>query len=420
MTWTKLVLIAGLLSLLSAGLVAFISRAPVEIRSAEPSSGATDASLGASFTDEQIDRHRAFRAPSYAAFAVGSVLPVVFLVLLARGPFAALVAQVQRLPGGWPVHALAVAVALAAMIALLTLPLGYVRHVIQRDWGLSTQGLGAWFLDQGRALLVGSIIAAVSALAFFAIVRWQPRTWWVWGWAGFTLLTVALVYLYPVAIAPLFNRFTPLEEGALRTRITEVAERAGVRIDEVLVSDASKRTTSENAYVAGLGPSKQLVLYDTLLEAGEADQTLFVVAHELGHRSEDHVVKNVALSSLGLLVGFALLAWLGGRGWLWSWAGASGPSDLRALPILLLYLSVTSLVALPLQSGVSRAFERRADSFAISVTGDPDAAVTSFRRLAFANLADLDPPRPLVWALFSHPPIPERISRAMAGSPSTP
>jgi STE24 endopeptidase len=186
-----------------------------------------------------------------------------------------------------------------------------------------------------------------------------------------------------------------------------------VTVDDVLVSDASRRTTAENAYVAGIGSSKRLVLYDTLIDAGSEDETLYVVAHELGHRAEGHVVQNVIIASVGLLGGFAALAWLARRDGLWSWGGAEGISDLRAVPLLMLFVTVVTLVLLPAENLISRAHERKADEIALELTGDPSTAVRTFRRLAFSNLADLRPHPLAVAVLFTHPSIPDRIEAAL-------
>jgi STE24 endopeptidase len=182
-----------------------------------------------------------------------------------------------------------------------------------------------------------------------------------------------------------------------------------VDIDEVLVADASRRTTAENAYVAGIGSTRQVVLYDTLIRAGDDDETAYVVAHELGHEVGNHIPKGVAASSAGLLAGFGVLSLLASRGSLWEWTGASGVGDPRALPLLALFVTVATLTLLPVQSAVSRHFEREADATAIRLTEDSDTGVKVFRRLAFSNIADLRPPAVAVWALYSHPPTDERI-----------
>lgn len=404
----------------AAGVVGLVSRTPAEVRADRPGRTDTDPTLGARFTEEQIARHGSYRAPAYLSFVVATTVPLVLLVLLVRGPFAGLVDRVAGVPGGWPVHALVVTIVVAALSTLVLLPLAFVRFRIDQAWGLSTQDLGGWAGDQVKALAVGAAMAAIAAVAFFGAVRAAPRTWWLWGWAVFTLLTALLFFLYPVVIAPLFNRFTPLEAGHLRERVLALGDAAHVPLDEVLIADASRRTTAENAYVAGLGATKRLVLYDTLLAAGDDEETLFVVAHELGHRRERHIAKGLVLASGGLLTGFAVLYWLSLRAAPWAWAGASGVGDLRALPLLLVFLSVMGLLATPLQMAASRAMERDADRIAIELTGEPDPAVRSFRRLAFSNLSDLRPPRALVWLLYSHPPVTERIVTVTAAAQAAP
>lgn len=421
MTALKLVVIAGTLSLFAAGSVALLSRTPAAIREHKADASATDPSLGASFTEQQVKRAGSYRGPGYLAYLFNLILPAVLLLLFARGPFVRLVDRVTSLPGGWPVHAAVLAVALTVALALVALPLGYVRgYAMAHAWGLSTQDVGGWLSDQLRGVLVSAVIAAVAAVAYFGALRWAPDRWWLWGWGSFTVLTILLTFLFPLLIAPLFFKFTPLPEGELRTRVLQLASEAGIALTEVQVADASRRTTAENAYVAGIGASKQLVLYDTLLEAGSDDETMFVVAHELGHKVKNHIWKGIAASSLALLAAFAVLYRLSQREELWAWGGAEGPGDLRALPLLLLFVLVASVITTPLESSLSRHHEREADAAAIELTGDPDTAVGSFRRLALANLADLDPPKTIVWMLFSHPPIPERIASAIAGRSQRP
>ena len=404
-----------------AGIVALASRAPASVRARPDEPRATDPSLGARFSAAQVARAAAYNGPRYLAVAVSVVLEIVALVVVATGPWAAGVARLARVPGGWAVHAAIGAVALVALVTVVALPLSYVRgFVMQHAWHLSTQGLGGWLADWARSLGVATVTSAIGAVAFFGVVRWQPRAWWLWGWAAFTVLTAIFVLLWPVVVAPLFNKFTPLRDQALAARATELAHAAGVAVDEVLVADASRRTSAQNAYVAGIGGTRRLVVYDTLLEDGDRDATLFVVAHELGHEVEDHVVKGVALSSVGLFVGFAALAWVSRRPALWAWAAPAGVGDLRALPLLMLFVAVMSLVALPVENAVSRAFEGRADAIAVELTEDPAAATRVLRRLALANVADLRPPTAAVVLLYGHPPIRERIQAVRAASGARP
>jgi STE24 endopeptidase len=409
-----LVVLAAL-ALVSAALLGYLSRAPASLRRSDPPRGAADPSNATSFSMLAKRRAAAYSAASYAGFLIGAVLRVTVLIVLALGLWRTIVGALEALPGGWPVHAALLGCVVVVLMAAATWPLAYVRgFVIEHAWGLSTQGAGGWITDRLRSLAVGCCTTAVAAVAFYAIVRWQPRTWWLWGWAAFALLTVLAVRLWPVVVAPLFNRFTPLRETALAEAVTGMAQRAGVDIDSVLVADASRRTRAQNAYVAGLGETKRLVLYDTLLDGGDRRETLWIVGHELGHAASGHVLKGVALSTAGLLAGFGALAWLAERPGAWAWAGATGVADFRALPVLLLFVTVAGILGLPVENGIARGFERRADAIAVELTGDSDAAVRALRRLALRNIADLEPPW---WArvlLYSHPPIPERIRLALA------
>lgn len=414
MSWARAAVILIAVGIGAAIVLAMVSRAPAQLRAAQPGPEARDPTLGADFTEEQIARHGAYRRGAYSGFGLGLVVQVVALIVLARGPVASAAAALDR----WGVHWLArhalVALLVLAVLVVVTMPVGFIGFRTGHAWGLSTQSVGGWVADRGRALLVAGVVAAVAAIAFYGAARLSPRGWWVWAWLAFSALTALIAYIWPVVIAPLFNRFEPLDEGPLRTRVSGLAEAAGVELGDVMVVDASRRSTVENAYVAGIGASKRLVLFDTLVEDGNEDELAFVVAHELGHQVENHVLKNVAINIGGLFVGFAALSWLATKpGWL-AWAGSDGIADVRALPLLLLFAIAANTVSLPLDNAISRRFETRADEIAVELTDDPNTAVRAFRRLAFSNLSDLRPPSVAVWLLFSHPPIGERISSALS------
>jgi STE24 endopeptidase len=229
---------------------------------------------------------------------------------------------------------------------------------------------------------------------------------------GAALLALVLGLIAPIVFERLFNRFRPLPDEELAGELRELSVRAGVPVRTMLVSDASRRTRKHNAYVSGLGPTRRLVVFDTLLEEVPRDELRVVVAHELGHRRFRHVAAGTALGMAGaagaVLILWGLLSWPG----LVSAAGATGAGDPRVVPLVLFVLLVLGVLALPFETWVSRRWERTADRFALALTGDAGAFERVFRRLARANLSDLDPPRPLYLLLFTHPTPPERIAAA--------
>ncbi|MDQ3877499.1 MAG: hypothetical protein M3290_04010, partial [Actinomycetota bacterium] len=230
------------LAIVGAVVVALASRAPASLRDFHPPEGATDPSLGARFTPEEIAQHGAYARGGYAAFAVSTSLTIATLILLRR-PIGGFVSRLEDLSMPWPAVALLTVLLVLLIVTAVTLPAAYVRGFwAQHAWHLSTQSKGGWALDQLRALVVTGVTLAIATLAFFAAVRWQPRVWWLWAWAALSVLTIAIVYLYPIVITPLFNRFTPLHDASLNMRIHELADDAGVPIDTVLVADASKRS----------------------------------------------------------------------------------------------------------------------------------------------------------------------------------
>jgi STE24 endopeptidase len=219
-------------------------------------------------------------------------------------------------------------------------------------------------------------------------------------------------FLYPVVIEPAFNRFEPLPAGELRTRLLDLAEENGTPVQDVLVSDASRRTTALNAYVSGFGSTRRVVLYDTTLERLPEDGVASIVAHELGHVVHRDVLTGALIGALGSGAAVAL------SGWLLSWTsllrrvGAQSPADPAVVPLVLLLLSLGGLLSTPVQNLVSRQVETRADLRALELTGDAGAFVDMQRQLSATNLSDPDPPGAWHWFFGSHPTAAQRIAFA--------
>jgi STE24 endopeptidase len=244
-----------------------------------------------------------------------------------------------------------------------------------------------------------------------ALARRAPQTWWAWAAGAVAALVVVVSFAYPVVVEPVFNRFSPLPAGELRDDLLALAAADGVPVDDVLVADASRRTTALNAYVSGFSGTRRIVVYDTLLRA-PPDEVALVVAHELGHAQERDVLVGTLLGALGAAAAvcalFLVLSWapLLGR------SGATGAGDPRVVPLLLALVAVGGLLVGPLSNLVSRRIETRADVHALELTRAPEVFVETQKRLARTNLSDLDP-HPVAYALFAtHPSTTERIALA--------
>lgn len=316
----------------------------------------------------------------------------------------------DRVPGRWWwVRVVLVVAALTVVGRLVTLPFAIGYRRLRLDAGLSTSSWPAWTLDLLKGQLVTIVATSVAVVALVGIARRWRRAWpMVAGGvlAGFVLLGS---YGYPLLVEPLFNSFTPLEDGPLRTRILALADEEGVRVDDVLVADASRRTTTLNAYVSGFGDTRRVVVYDTLVEDLPEDQALSVVAHELAHARHDDVVIGTSLGAAGALFGVGLLGLVAGVA---ERRGRPGVGEVGAVPMILALAAVATLLATPVQSGISRRIEARADVDALAATNAPQPFVALQRRLAVRSLADPTPPAWAHWWFGTHPTVLQRIALA--------
>jgi STE24 endopeptidase len=337
------------------------------------------------FTPEQIERARRYHRPLYAAMVADFVAGLAALGAL----------TLVDLPLSWRLEVVAGPALVAAVLWAVGLPAGWWRFGHERRWGFATQGTRGWAADRAKSLAVGVVTTVTFVAPLLALAHVFPNGWPWPAAAGGAMLALLVLFVAPVVLEPVFNRFRPLE-GALAERLLALAERVGVPVREVLVADASRRTSKQNAYVSGIGRTRRVVVWDTLLDAPE-DEIELVVAHELGHRRHRHVTILTALAMAGVVVYIALLRLV-----------RPHPEPHDAALVLLL-AGVLELVALPLASALSRRFERTADRFSLTVAGK-DAYIQVHQRLALSNLADLDPPKLAYLLVFSHPTPPERLS----------
>ncbi len=346
------------------------------------------------FSAAEIDRARDFRRPQLALYGATLAVEAGVLVALLRRP-----------PRRWPRRPLAGA-AVSLVLTLAPLPVGAVMRQRSIDVGLTTQSWPAWAGDVAKSAAIGAGVAGVGVALAAALARRFGRRWWLPGAAAAVGIGAVFLYAGPVVLDPLFNRFTALPAGRTRSDVLELARQAGVRVGEVYEVDASRRTTAANAYVTGLGHTKRVVLYDTLLRNFDRDETRLVVAHELGHVHYDDVPHGLIflalVAPLGLL-GVARLAE--------SW---TGDDPRRWAPALVLAIGVVSMPIGVVSNGLSRGVEARADAYALRLTGATAPFVSFERRIALRNVADPDPPGWVGFLLGTHPSTVERIGIAEA------
>ncbi|MFI7634812.1 M48 family metallopeptidase [Nonomuraea sp. NPDC049400] len=391
---------AVLLGLIILAVAAFST--PWRILASGPPDPARD------FTAAQIARSKAFDAattvPSYLSLA----LTLVLAGLLVATPFGA--RAVGWLKGPWWVRVVLGVVVITAIVELVKLPLGIWFETLLRDYGLSTQDWGSWTGDRLKNIGVEAFLLCLMLLVLVALAR-RFRRWWIPAAVGAFVLTLAVSFIYPVVFEPLFNDFTPMRQGQLRTSLLAMAQRDGVPVEDVLVADASRRTTALNAYVSGFGATRRIVVYDTLLKAPQPEVEL-VVAHELGHAKHNDVLYGTFIGALGAALGAILLFLVFDP--VRRRAGVTSIGDPRAVGAIMGLMTIGSLLMGPAQNLVSRHIEARADLHALDLTHDPATFVAMQKRLAVTNVSDLSPDAVEYVLYASHPSSPERIAMARA------
>jgi Zn-dependent protease with chaperone function len=360
--------------------------------------------VDAEFSPDERARARAYHRPLYLALLLDVALGAGLLAALAWTSLGDwLFSPLESIS---PVAAAAAYAALVtAFVTILDTPLAFWRGWWrERRWGFSTQTTGAWLADRAKGLAVSVVLAAAAWSAAVALARALPGWWALPAGVALALAVLLLSFVAPVVLEPIFNRFRPLEDETLADRLRLLSERAGVPVREVLVADASRRTTKVNAYVSGIGRTRRVVLFDTLLQAADPGAVQVVVAHELGHRRDGHVAKLTLLAMAGAAVAVAVL---------WAVLGTR-MGDPRTLPEALLLLLALELVGLAPGAWLSRRFERAADRCSLDLTEEPSAFARAHLELARRNLSDLEPPRLVYLLLFSHPTPPERLALGRA------
>jgi STE24 endopeptidase len=308
--------------------------------------------------------------------------------------------------------------ALGLMANLLQIPFDlYETFAIEQRYGFNTKTLRLWLMDLLKGLVLSGLLGGLLLSLFVTFVTKGGVHWWVWAWSLVGLLELLILWLYPVLIAPWFNKFDPIEDADLEREIQTLMAKVGLRARGVWRMDASKRSKHTNAYFTGFGKSKRIVLFDTLLSSHTAEEILAVLAHELGHWKKKHILKQLLLAETISFAGFFMLAQLLPWPLLYQTFGFAEPIPYVGLFLIGALFGPLGYFAQPIGAAISRKFEREADDFALALVQRSEPMANALKRLAVDNLANLFPHPLYAWFYYSHPPLVERIARLKDPAP---
>jgi STE24 endopeptidase len=364
-----------------------------------------------------IDPERQQQAKEYARirhrlFALNLLLSALALVfVLALGLNAWLKQVVLAISSNvWISTFLYFAIALIAY-GIAFLPLAYYSgFVLPHRYGLSTQTLHAWLIDELKSGVLGIVLGGLVIEVIYLILRAAPDTWWLIASAFMLVFNVLLAQFAPILIFPLFYKFKPLEDAELVRRLTTLADRAGTRVRGVFTMMLSEKTTAANAALMGLGNTRRIVLGDTLYEKYSHDEIESILAHELGHHVHRDIAWLITIDTILTVIGFFIADVF--LKWSVSYFRYEGIADLAAFPLLGLALGVFSLITMPVSNAFSRWRESLADEYALQSTRNAPAFIGAMEKLANQNLAELEPEAWAEYLLYTHPPIGKRLRHA--------
>jgi len=367
---------------------------------------------------DTIDPEKLKRISAYTAesenFAMITTLANqgLFLAVLLSGILPWLVKTISLWKWGPIVSGLIFFAALSIFTNLLHIPFSlYETFVIEERYGFNVMSFKMWVSDLLKSLLLAALLGGLLLSLLLILVIHGGNAWWVWAWmlvGGFELL---MLWLFPVVILPLFNKFDPIENKELEERIRTLVGKVGLRAKGIFKMDASKRSKHTNAFFVGLGRTKRIVLFDTLLASHTEEEILSVLAHEAGHWKKRHILRMLIPLEVLSLVSFYVVAKFLNWALLYQTFGFQEPIVYVGLFLIGAFISLIGFFAQPLESAISRKFEREADDFALRLTEMAEGMRSALKRLAADNLANLSPHPLYAWFYYSHPPLVERIER---------
>lgn len=345
------------------------------------------------------------RKISFFSMMTSFILSIIFILFISRPLISIL-----------PQHSILAFIIFIWCLGIFSLPVDLIfsyisGYKVEHQYGFSNQNKKQFFKEEfkglGIEMIIGPILAAVLFLAFHI----SPHYWWLWAAGGMILVSVIFATFYPLVIMPLFNKYTPIEDEELKTRLGKILEQGGLKIKGFFLQDMSRQTKKENAFLGGLGKTRRVVLSDNIISNMSLDELETVIAHEVGHHKHKHIWKNLFLGAIYQLFLFFVTHKI-----MFAYNPAylnTFESRLEAYPIFILCFGLLNFLLLsPLSNAVSRYFERQADNYALNSTKDPEAFQKAMAGLANRNLSNAYPGKFIKFLYYSHPPIGERL---MAG-----
>lgn len=368
------------------------------------------------FSKEEIETAARFNRYLYILFFGKQIAVLLFLGLVAWSRLASSYQRdvekvcFRKRRAVLPVYAFF----LLLMIRLVAMPFDAVRDlVVKTAFGLNSQGISGWLVDQMKSFVAADIWYVPFVIVVYGTIRRLRRTWWLVSAGAVGMGLIVWYSVAPHLVEPLFYRLTPIKSKVLRHRLDPLLEKSGFPPNALYQADSGKRTREVNAYLSGLFLGRRIVLYDVLAEEADRSEIEFVVAHEIAHWKNNHIIKEIAWTTAGaagclLLVGILLKLTSEKKK-----RRGTQRYEPSSLPAFFFWLHVILFLVMPLECAVSRRFERTADRHALELMRDPQAAVRLFQKVARRNLSDLNPPPLVKFWLYTHPTIPERIQAAL-------
>lgn len=342
---------------------------------------------------------------------IGSIVGMALLLLWTLAGGLALLSKAW-LYFGWSEMTTGIVFILSFFVigTLIDMPLSwYKTFVLEERFGFNNNTSTLFLSDIAKQTVLMLLIGAPLIWGALTLMNSAGDYWWLYLWVAWIGFAILMMWAYPAFIAPLFNKFTPLEDEKLKERVEGLLSRCGFKSQGIYIMDGSRRSGHGNAYFTGLGNNKRIVFFDTLLETLNEDQIEAVLAHELGHFRRKHVMKNMAVMSLLSLVSLAILGWASAQSWFYTGLGVDTQSNAMALVLFMLVIPVFSFFLHPFMTSLSRQYEYEADAYAASVSNSEDL-ITALVALYKENASTLTPD-PLVSAIYdSHPPATLRVA----------